>query len=1094
MSSLATLTFNNILINEGQSTVLDSANFDVATRFEKISGGRFIVDKVLGGHFTLNGKTSKFFTQSELDLGLVSFVDNGNEFSPFFSIRYVGPDGVTASNSILFNTAGDSNGNKFNTFNDLADVDVTRLAFKAYDADPTFGIEYRSSSILTAKHLKITDPDSNKKISFGEHGIRINIFDSTEYTLEHYVREEGVGGWVEASEGVTYNEVLAGKVRLVWNGDAADSNIKLEITDSSYQGIDNTQVITLFTRFDAVRTGGNVAEQLGKLDYTPPTFVALRDGRTVLSTQQLQLFERQDADYVEIYSGTGKDSGYLYTVSSVKGGYFELKDSRTIVENGESRTDDVYVKTSSFTLADLAAGNVIFHSTGKDNISWKAKVRDPGGLISGSYNFSGYANSAPVVNEVSLTLMVAEDTTTSSRIIAADREGDVLSYELSGTGVTLSGGNYILSTAKGTITLNASTGNYSYNPKLDATGNDSFTVIVSDNNASTEVNVSVIITPFGENTVGSFDVSALETSMIVVGPTPSNEGYTYSIQGFGTTWVNNTWGTLTINPNTGVYTLDKSAKPNFFGEIDFTIIATKNGESMSYPATITISNVNDAPSFNISYTNKDAYIDTLFVLVLDSATDPDLGLAASTEKLTYTATFNNGALPGWLTFDPDTRTFSGTPTSNATNGTITVTVTDSANVSVSDSFTITLKGLDDKPWAPSIDTSATTVLESGLPTSIASNLLNGWFNSFGSSTIQSPSELRVSEVVGGAWTTDLVHGEGFLLYVTGDKVFVKADGTLIVDIDHSKWQHLSAGEKGSFSFTYKVTDNHGTPSNSADDTVSYERLVTVTVTGEDSLYTANDDSVSLNENVLGTVSVAANIGILSNDSDLDTNDKFYVHSAKLSTSNTYTTVDSDPSNGLSSTSVDIQGVYGTLSIKADGSYIYTVNNADVDTQALGAGSNASEIFDVRSGSYFGTAISPQIDTSTLTITIVGEDDKPTLKSNNAIVIDTHGQAGDSFSHDLRFTDLFIDLDGNEGELISVTDQNGLAIDYNLVTNNNGIFDGADILMLLNLKSNNDVLNGVGSTLTLGFDNSGDAAVDYYLSVNLLLIDSVPGVP
>ena len=1102
--SLATLTFNNILINEGQSTVLDSANFDVATRFDKVSGGRFIVDKVSGGHFTLNGKVSKYFTQSELDLGLVKFVDNGNEFSPYFSIRYIGADGVTASNSIRFSTAGDSNSNQFNTFNDLADVDVSRLTFKAYDADPTFGVTLKSSSVLSAKQLKIADPDSNKFISFGEYGIRITIVDSTEFTLEHYVREEGVSAWTEAVDGVTYNEVLSGKVRLTWNGDSADSNIKLLITDSSSQGNDNTQEVTLFTRFDDVRSGGNVAEQLGKVDHTPDVIIALRDGRTTLTAQQLQLFERQDGDYAELASGTGKDSGYFYTVSSVKGGYFELKDSRATVENDVSRTEEVYVKTSNFTLADLVAGNVVFHSTGADNISWKAKVRDPGGLTSGNYNFTGIANSAPVVNDASLTLMVAEDTTTSSRIIATDREGDVLSYSLSGG--TLSGGNYTLSTSKGTITLNKSTGFYTYNPKLDATGSDNFSVIVEDNNASTQVSVAVTITPFGNSEGSGFDVTALETAMTVFGPTPpTREGYIYSIQG----QVNGDWGTLSIDASTGVYTLNRSTKPDFFGEIDFTIVATNNGVSESYPTTITITNVNDAPVFAISYESKDAYLDTDFALVINRATDADLGLAASTEVLTYTATFNAADLP-WLTFDPDTRTFSGKPSGSDKSGAfnVTVTVTDTANVIASDSFTLNVKGIPDKPWAPALDTSATLVVESGLQVAIANNLLTGWYNSFDKSAVQSPAELRVSEVVGGVLTTQLVNNvitSGFLLYVTGDKIFVRAaDGALFVDIDKSKWTHLSKDETGTFSFTYKVTDNHGTPSNSSDDVVSYERLVTVTVTGEDDLFTANDDIVSLRENVLGTVTVAANIGVLSNDTDLDTHDSKYVHSAKLNTSVNYTPIDSDPSNGISAAGVDIQGVYGKLTLKADGSYVYTVDQNDPDTQALGLGTEKTETFDLLSGSYFqksdGTIVTSgstgATDTSTLTITIIFEDDKPRLNplTANPIVIDTHGQVGDTFSYSLKFTDLFIDLDGNEGELVSVTDQNGLAVSHNPESNENGIFDSADILMLLNLKSNNNILNGAGSTLNLGFDNTGDDNVDYYLSINLLLIDSQPGIP
>lgn len=68
------------------------------------------------------------------------------------------------------------------------------------------------------------------------------------------------------------------------------------------------------------------------------------------------------------------------------------------------------------------------------------------------------------------------------------------------------------------------------------------------------------------------------------------------------------------------------------------------------------------------------------------------------ETLTYSATQSNGSpLPGWLTFDPVTRTLSGAPTS-AFQISVKVTATDSANASASCTFTIksTLTGVEDK--------------------------------------------------------------------------------------------------------------------------------------------------------------------------------------------------------------------------------------------------------------------------------------------------------------------------------------------------------------------------------------------------------------
>ena len=65
--------------------------------------------------------------------------------------------------------------------------------------------------------------------------------------------------------------------------------------------------------------------------------------------------------------------------------------------------------------------------------------------------------------------------------------------------------------------------------------------------------------------------------------------------------------------------------------------------------------------------------------------------------LTYSATLSNGnPLPVWLSFDPVTKTFTGTPTASG-NISVKVTAKDSANISVSCTFAInvTVTGIDD---------------------------------------------------------------------------------------------------------------------------------------------------------------------------------------------------------------------------------------------------------------------------------------------------------------------------------------------------------------------------------------------------------------
>ncbi|MDI3273571.1 putative Ig domain-containing protein [Pseudomonas sp. AL03] len=107
--------------------------------------------------------------------------------------------------------------------------------------------------------------------------------------------------------------------------------------------------------------------------------------------------------------------------------------------------------------------------------------------------------------------------------------------------------------------------------------------------------------------------------------------------------------------------------------------------------------VNHAPVVATALLDQSATENTPFSYVVpaSSFTDPD------NDSLSYTAKLANGsALPGWLTFDAATRTFSGTPSDTA-SGTysIQVTASDGSNATVNDSFTLAVQ---DVPAAPTV--------------------------------------------------------------------------------------------------------------------------------------------------------------------------------------------------------------------------------------------------------------------------------------------------------------------------------------------------------------------------------------------------------
>ncbi len=84
-------------------------------------------------------------------------------------------------------------------------------------------------------------------------------------------------------------------------------------------------------------------------------------------------------------------------------------------------------------------------------------------------------------------------------------------------------------------------------------------------------------------------------------------------------------------------------------------------------------------------------------------------------------------------------------------------------------------------------------------------------------------------------------------------------------------------------------------------------------------------------------------------------------------SGTVTVSDSDGANTVQA-QTDEAGTYGTFSIKANGEWTYTLDNADDDTNALAAGATATDAFAIAAAD--GTP-------GTVTITVAGANDAPT---------------------------------------------------------------------------------------------------------------------
>ncbi|WP_193745930.1 putative Ig domain-containing protein, partial [Dickeya sp. MK7] len=147
---------------------------------------------------------------------------------------------------------------------------------------------------------------------------------------------------------------------------------------------------------------------------------------------------------------------------------------------------------------------------------------------------------------------------------------------------------------------------------------------------------------------------------------------------------------LAFNPSTRTF----SGTPgnSDVGNLTIRITATDSSNaSVSTTFGLAVTNVNDAPVVSGSLNAQTATQNGGFSFTVPAGifTDPDTG-----DTLTLSATQADGsALPGWLAFNPPTRTFSGTPgNGDVGNLTIRVTATDSGNASVSTTFGLVVTG------------------------------------------------------------------------------------------------------------------------------------------------------------------------------------------------------------------------------------------------------------------------------------------------------------------------------------------------------------------------------------------------------------------
>jgi hypothetical protein len=130
------------------------------------------------------------------------------------------------------------------------------------------------------------------------------------------------------------------------------------------------------------------------------------------------------------------------------------------------------------------------------------------------------------------------------------------------------------------------------------------------------------------------------------------------------------------------------------GVVSVCVTASDGSQSVSDTFDINVTDVDFAPILAQDIADQDAIEGNAFTFTVPAETFSE----RDGDQLTYAATLSNGdPLPDWLTFDTETRTFSGTP-ANGDVGFLSVTVFASdGSQSASDTFEIAIANVQNKP-------------------------------------------------------------------------------------------------------------------------------------------------------------------------------------------------------------------------------------------------------------------------------------------------------------------------------------------------------------------------------------------------------------
>jgi VCBS repeat-containing protein/CshA-type fibril repeat protein len=693
----------------------------------------------------------------------------------------------------------------------------------------------------------------------------------------------------------------------------------------------------------------------------------------------------------------------------------------------------------AFAASGLPAGLNIEHSTGVISGTLDRSASQGGPASNGVYNVVvtvtdthgasvtqsftwTVSNPAPIATDNHYTAgeddaPAALGNALTDAVADSDADGDTLSAAVVSNAAGSSGGLFSVA-ANGTISFDPNGAFEDLGAGQTRDSTYTYTLIDADGGSDTAT-ITVAVSGVNDAPVAAPDIASTPEDTLLTGNLLGNDsdpdaGDSLTVTRFvvdgvtvdvpagavgGSTLIAGI-GTLTVKAD-GSYSFNPLT--NWNGNVPTVSYSIRDsaGATASSSLSITVGGVNDPPT-----ANDDNYDTTdtagppggtpISGNVLGNDSDPDAGTALQVVAIDGGAGSIGGDTAGSFgsltlnadgsfayAVDPGNATVVSLQRGDSLTETFSYTITDGEGATSSATITFTIHGTND---APSAGNDRNSIAEE--QASASGNVISGAKISGGgvSSTDLAArdidpngdpltvTEIRLPDNTAGVGGGAPLAGQfgNITLDVGGDYVYA-------LDNANPAVQALHDGETLTDHFVYTTSDGRGS---------LVDATITITITGTNDAPLAVADINRISEDSPNPVSG----NVLLNDSDVDGNSTLRVSAVSGAAPGAV--------NGNTS------GSFGTLMLNVDGSYSYRLDNSNSAVQALAVGQTLTDAFAYTAADGEGGSAS-----TTLTITIDGENDAPLAHADTASVAEDTLLTGNVLSND---------SDPDSGDRLTVT--------------------------------------------------------------------------